>query len=125
MASSSLAIPSAPLFTGENYDFWCIKMKALLTALDVWEIVEQGCILPEPLTGQQLTTEQQSLVKEKTTKNAKATAYLHSSIGETIFPRIINTTSAKELWDTLQEDFHGLEKGRAIKLQIFEENLRT
>ncbi|XP_056692062.1 uncharacterized protein [Spinacia oleracea] len=85
-------------------------MKALLTALDLWEIVERGYIIPESLTGQQLTTEQQSLVKEKTTNNAKATAYLHSSIGETIFPRIINTTSAKELWDTLQEDFHGSKK---------------
>lgn len=50
-------------------------------------------------------------------KDAKATTYLHSTITETIFPRIVNATSSKQIWGTLQEEFQGSNKARAIKLQ--------
>ncbi|XP_074306424.1 uncharacterized protein LOC141641668 [Silene latifolia] len=116
MASSS-AMPSAPIFVGENYDFLCIKMKAMLTPLDLWEMIEQGFKLPESTVEQKISSDEQKLVKEKTTKNARAIAYLHSAIGEAIFPRIVNTTSAKEIWDILKVEFQGSHKVRAIKFQ--------
>ncbi|KAK9740343.1 hypothetical protein RND81_03G028000 [Saponaria officinalis] len=81
MASSSSTVPSVPIFVGENYDFWCIKMKALLCALDLWEIVEQGYMKNEPASGQILSADEQKLIKDKKMKDAKATAYLHSAIG--------------------------------------------
>ncbi|XP_074352369.1 uncharacterized protein LOC141691539 [Apium graveolens] len=31
-----------PKFTKDNYENWCIRMKAILGANDVWEIVEKG-----------------------------------------------------------------------------------
>ena len=31
-----------PLFEGENYDFWAVKMKTLFTSLDVLKIVKEG-----------------------------------------------------------------------------------
>ncbi|XP_074297950.1 uncharacterized protein LOC141628752 [Silene latifolia] len=83
-------------------------VKALLCALDLREIVEQGYIKTEPASGQILilSADEQRLIM----KDAKATTYLHSAIGDTIFPRIINTSSAKQIWDTLQEEFQGSQK---------------
>ena len=34
-------------FTKENYENWCICMKAVLGAHDVWEIMEKGLEVPE------------------------------------------------------------------------------
>ena len=31
-----------PVFDGENYDYWCIKMKTLLISQDLWDIVDEG-----------------------------------------------------------------------------------
>ncbi|KAK9671933.1 hypothetical protein RND81_12G064800 [Saponaria officinalis] len=110
MASSSSSIPSAPIFVGENYYFCCIRMKALLSALDLWNLIEQGCILPEFREEKQLTADQQRVVKEKMTKDAKATAYLNFAIAEKIFPRIVNASSTKQVLDTLQEEFQDSQK---------------
>jgi Domain of unknown function (DUF4219) len=30
-----------PVFDGESYDYWSIKMKTLLISQDLWEIVEE------------------------------------------------------------------------------------
>ena len=29
-----------PQFNGENYDFWSIKMKTILIAYDLWDVIE-------------------------------------------------------------------------------------
>ncbi|GAV70587.1 UBN2 domain-containing protein, partial [Cephalotus follicularis] len=60
-------------------------------------------------------------------KDADALAKIHLAVSDSIFPRIMNSTSAKEAWDTLQDDFKGTVKIRAIKLQTLRrdfENLR-
>ena len=31
-----------PLFEGENYDFWAVKMETFFTSLDVLELVKEG-----------------------------------------------------------------------------------
>lgn len=38
-----------PIFTGENYQIWAIKMKAYLKALNLWEVVERGEPAVQPL----------------------------------------------------------------------------
>jgi hypothetical protein len=42
MASVEAASFHVPLLKGGTYDNWCIKMKVLLGAHDVWEVVEKG-----------------------------------------------------------------------------------
>lgn len=38
---ASFSSMQAPLFTGKNYEYWLLTMKALLRAQDVWEITEE------------------------------------------------------------------------------------
>ena len=40
MASNHFSAPSPPVFSGENYVMWSIKMKAYLQAFDLWGVVE-------------------------------------------------------------------------------------
>ena len=40
-----------PLFDGESYDLWAVRMQAYLEGLDVWEVVEEDDVpLSENLT---------------------------------------------------------------------------
>lgn len=38
-----------PLFEGENYDFWTVKMETLFTSLDVLEFIQHGYEEPVPI----------------------------------------------------------------------------
>lgn len=38
----SVSQPSLPIFTGEGYEFWAIKMKALFQSQEIWDFVEHG-----------------------------------------------------------------------------------
>ncbi|GAV79344.1 DUF4219 domain-containing protein/UBN2 domain-containing protein, partial [Cephalotus follicularis] len=124
-----------------NFDFWSIKIKTILRAYDLWEVVENGipkaaAPLKEKTEAAESTTttttksESSSTtvpMKEWQKKDADALAKIHLAVSDSIFPRIMNSTSAKEAWDTLQDEFKGTVKIRAIKLQTLRryfENLR-
>jgi len=114
-----------PVFSGENYEFWCIKMKTLFVFIDLWDIIESGYQMPESTSS--LTEAQQKELKENKSKDAEALEMIQRKVSETIFPRIMGETRAKEAWDILQEEFQGDKKVRAIKLQTFRrefENMR-
>lgn len=34
----------APVFTGENYDFWSIKMKTIFKPHDLWDLMQEDCV---------------------------------------------------------------------------------
>lgn len=38
---SSLAHLAPPVFDGDNYQFWAVRMETYLEALDLWEAVEE------------------------------------------------------------------------------------
>ncbi|GAV92011.1 DUF4219 domain-containing protein [Cephalotus follicularis] len=126
MASSTSA-NAIPVFSGENFDFWSIKIKTILRAYDLWEVVENGipkaaAPLKEKTEAAESTTTTSTKsesspttvpMKEWQKKDADALAKIHLAVSDSIFPRIINSTSAKETWDTLQDEFKGTVKIRA------------
>jgi hypothetical protein len=114
-----------PIFSGENYEFWCIKMKTLFVSIDLWDMVESGYQMPESTSS--LTEAQQKELKENKGKDAGALGMIQRGVSETIFPRIMGATRAKEAWNILQEEFQGDKKVRAFKLQTLRrdfENMR-
>ena len=81
-----------PVFNGENYGFWSIKMKTIFISQDLWDLVENGYT----------DAEKSSEVKELRKKDAKALLVLQQAVTDTIFPRIANATKSKEAWVTLR-----------------------
>ncbi|XP_022863923.1 uncharacterized protein LOC111383959, partial [Olea europaea var. sylvestris] len=126
MANSTLAsMPIPIMFGGENYEYWSVRMRAFLMAHDLWEIVEEG-YTPQELDVDP-TVNQMRQEKDRRIKNMKALTFLHSSVTETIFPKTVAVTTAKEAWDKLQEEYKGSEQVRAVRLQTLSrefENLR-
>ena len=41
-SGSNMSSLQTPIFTGKNYEYWSLTIKALLIGQDVWEIVQYG-----------------------------------------------------------------------------------
>ena len=48
--------------------------------------------------------------------DSRALFALQQAVDNAIFPRIIGATSAKEAWNTIQEEFQGSDEVRNVKL---------
>ena len=106
-----------PIFNGENYKFWSIKMKVVLQASPhLWNVVETG--IPQNVATEATTTSTQASTQvDWPQRDAEALAKIHLAVTDTIFPRIMNVTSAKQAWDILKAEFEGNEKTTKIRLQ--------
>lgn len=83
-----------------------------------------GSTLPEATI---VLTEEELQNKESKARDIKALTFIHSSVLESIFSRIVAAKLAKEVWTTLQNEFKRSDKARNIKLQTLRrdfENLR-
>jgi len=94
-AESSFSHISSPIFDGENYQLWAVKMKTYLDALDLWEAVEDDYeVHPLPTNP---TVAQIKNHKERKTRKSKAKACLFAAVSTTIFTRIMSLKSAKDV----------------------------
>ncbi|KAL7220266.1 hypothetical protein ACSBR2_013184 [Camellia fascicularis] len=85
-----------PIFDGENYEFWNVKMKTLFLSMDLWDTVENGY--------------DDETDKEKQKKNAAALSLIQRGVSDWIFKIIMKAKKAKEAWDFLQEKFQTEER---------------
>nr|KYP43171.1 hypothetical protein KK1_035407 [Cajanus cajan]KYP45452.1 hypothetical protein KK1_033023 [Cajanus cajan] len=108
------------IFNGENYDFWSTKMKTYFTFQDLWDTINERFSTPKDTPS--LTVAQKKELKENKQKNSKVLFILQQVVTDTIFLRIMGATTAKEAWTTLQEEYKGSEKVRAVKLQTLWRN---
>ncbi|XP_017972491.1 PREDICTED: uncharacterized protein LOC108661117 [Theobroma cacao] len=113
MASTSYNAPAPPVFSGENYAIWSVKMEAYLRAFDLWEVVEVGGDPSEQR--QNPTIAQMKQYSEEVARRFKALSCIHSAVSDIIFTRIITCKSAKEAWDKLKEEFQGSVRTRQIQ----------
>lgn len=105
-SESSFLTP--PVFNGENYQAWAIRMTVHLEALDLWEAVEEDYEVT-PL-GNNPTINQIKIHKEKKTRKAKAKAYIFSTVSPSILTRIMQMQSAAAIWEYLKKEYKGNER---------------
>ncbi|XP_038875054.1 uncharacterized protein LOC120067579 [Benincasa hispida] len=106
MANGGIGSLQLPMLTKLNYDNWSIKIKALLGAQDVWEIVEKGFQEAEAGTDQA----QRDALKETRKKDKKALYILYQSVNEDTFESIANAETSKPAWDKLQSTHRGVDR---------------
>ena len=101
MASNQFFARSTPVFTGENYQLWAIKMKAYLKALSLWKVVERELNLA-PLV-QNPTLAQMKKHEEYVARNPKPLTY------------IMTWESPKQVCDKLKEEFECRDRVKTVK----------
>ena len=96
MVSTSSSLQT-PIFTGKNYGYWSLTMKALFRGQDVWEIVQHVYAQPPgQTTYNNLTQVQKDTLREERKKDGKSLFYIHQAMHESILPRVVVTKIAKE-----------------------------
>lgn len=118
-----------------NYRTWKFSMKMLLEAKDLWEVVDGSEPRPESAAGRRdesgqeivLTTAQLNAEKkaqaawDKVARKAMATIVLGISAEEQ--ENVIDCTTPKEVWDTLEKLYES--KGRNRKFMLLQELFRV
>ncbi|XP_070661289.1 uncharacterized protein [Malus domestica] len=118
-SSSSIDL-KAPVFDGENYDFWRIRMTTIFKSYDLWDMVQHRYELPEmeiDALEEDLIETQLKTLKQNRMENARALGIIQGAVSDTIFPRIANEETAKGAWEVLQQGYRGDTKVRKVKLQ--------
>jgi len=109
---SNFSTMAPPVFDGDNYQMWVVRMENYLEALDLWEDVEEKIqSLPENPTVAQIKSQ-----KEKRMKISKAKTCLFTAVSPMVFTRIMSLKSAKEIWDYLKAEYEGDERIRGMQV---------
>ncbi|CAL2269942.1 unnamed protein product [Prunus armeniaca] len=82
-----------PIFNGENYEFWSIRMKTIFKSHGLWEFVEKGveCSDSRGTDAKKKEKEESSDVGKMTLtevlmKDAKALGLIQGVVSDAIFP---------------------------------------
>ncbi|KAJ0981219.1 hypothetical protein J5N97_009474 [Dioscorea zingiberensis] len=104
-----------PKLTKENYENWCIRIRALLGSQDVSEIAEKGC--EQSVNEEALTAAQKDAFQKVRKKDQQALTLIHMCLDESMFEKVVSVTSTKNAWEILQSSFKGKDKVIKVLLQ--------
>ena len=101
-----------PLFDGEDYVFWSVRMEIYLISigLEVWTLVEKGYDVPKATT---IEIED----KKKFWEHAKDLNTLQAGFSKQILAKVLNCKTTKQLWDKLETIYARDSKVKRAKLQ--------
>ncbi|GJY34980.1 hypothetical protein Tco_0420358 [Tanacetum coccineum] len=116
--TSTLSQALIPIFKGEKYHLWSIKMTTLFKSQELWELVEYEFPDPKP-------TEQDQALRDNRKKDAKALFFIQSALDDDIFPHIASANTSNQAWEILKQEFFGDRKVITIKLQTLHREFET
>ena len=123
---SNMTSLQTPIFTGNNYEYWSLTMKALFRGQDVWDIVQNGYAeLADQTTYRNITQAEKDTLREQGKKDGKALFYIHQAMHESILPRVAAAITTKQAWDTLETAYQGLDKVKTFKLHILRRDFES
>ncbi|KAG6521478.1 hypothetical protein ZIOFF_018599 [Zingiber officinale] len=112
-SGSGFSSTTPPVFDGENYQAWAVKMSAFMEGSDLWEVVKDDYEVT-PLTDNP-TINHIQFHKESITRKAKAKSCLYAAVSPFIFNRIMKFPTAKDIWNFLKIEYEGDEKISGMK----------
>ncbi|KAD5803068.1 hypothetical protein E3N88_14428 [Mikania micrantha] len=107
MANPSSSTPLIPVFKGDGYEHWSVRMKTILRSKELWDVTFLG------VTAADGGGDTRAAKK----KDAQAMTIIQQGVHDSLFSRIATADSAKETWDILRLEFQGDSQVQAVKLQ--------
>ncbi|XP_031256699.1 uncharacterized protein LOC116114705 [Pistacia vera] len=111
--ASSFAPIFAPVFNGDQYHVWAVKMKTYLRGHGLWQYVEEEKQVP--YLGPNPTLNQMRVYEEEAAKAPRALSCIHSTVTDQVLSRIMACETPKQAWDTLKEEFGGSNQTRNMQ----------
>jgi hypothetical protein len=81
--------------TKDNYETWCIRVKAWLGSQNIQKMVEKS--FEEPIDGATLTPAQREATQKAQRNDQQALTIIHQCLNDVIFNIMVNTTTAKQI----------------------------
>ena len=104
------SINRPPLFTGENYAFWKVRMQIFIESIDceIWDVIASGSPIPtndlqEPKPRDKWTIEE----KKRIQNDVKARNIIASALTVDEFYRVSVCKTAQEMWEVLRVTHEG------------------
>ncbi|KAG6496746.1 hypothetical protein ZIOFF_044618 [Zingiber officinale] len=112
-SGSGFSSTTPPVFDGENYQAWAVKMSTFMEGNDLWEAVKDDYeVTPLP---DNPTINQIRFHKESITRKAKVMSCLYATMPPFIFNRIMKFPTTKDIWNFLKIEYEGDDKIRGMK----------
>ena len=108
--------PQIPRLSKDNYENWCIQMKALFGSQDLWEIVTDGYVEPTMEQEAAYTADQRTVLKDQRKKDKKALFLVYQGLDESTFEWIAEATTCKQAWEILSTIFKGVDHVKKVHL---------
>jgi hypothetical protein len=107
-----------PKLTKDNYDSWCIRLKAFLGSQECLEIVHYGYDEPESKEEEDgLQEAQKQALKVNRKKDNKAKTIIYQGLDEDTFEIIASAETSHDIWEALQQKYKGTDRIKKIRLQ--------
>ena len=102
-----------PKLTKDNYDSWCIRLKAFLGSQECFDIVQTGYDEPESKEREDdLQEAQKQVLKVNRKKDNKAKTIIYQGLDEDTFEIIASAKTSHDIWEALQQKYKCAEEAR-------------
>ncbi|KAL0373960.1 UNVERIFIED_CONTAM: hypothetical protein Sradi_3311700 [Sesamum radiatum] len=124
MTTKTLSISfQYPTLTKTNYDQWSIRMKAILDAHGLWNVVEIG--YKEPADEGALSVAELAALQKRRSGDQSALSIIHQGFDDEMFEKIVNESKAKNAWDILKNSTVGVDKVKKVRLQTLRAEFKS
>jgi hypothetical protein len=117
----SVLLGKPPVFDGEDYSMWSVKMKGHLTSLheSIWDVVEYGVQVPQ-VGDKYYDSDEVTQIRHF---NSQATTILLTYLGREEYNKVHGLETTKEIWDILKTAHEGDEVTKITKRETIEGEL--